>query len=303
MNLRQLEYFVAVSETLNFTQAAKQCFISQTAMSLQIKALEEKVGVPLFIRNKHRVSLTQAGRVYLNEARIILERTADAAKLAQTAAEGISGTITIGFIRGYEQSLFSETLRSFHTAYPDIFIELIRDNMSNLYSMVENRECDVAFNLSPYFRNCPNLNRRFLKAYQMMAVFYPGHPLAARDFLSYRDLMNEDFIIMQPKRQTNEEVEEVVLCRERGGFTPHIIYREKEIQTLLLMISAGMGIAVLPEYCVRYYAHAKNLRIVRLVTDGNIPEIMNFEISWRKDNTNPAVLQLLNWMELRKLTE
>lgn len=145
-------------------------------MSLQIKALEENVGVPLLIRNKHHVSLTPAGRVYLNEARIILERANEAVKLAQTAAEGISGTITIGFIRGYEQ-------------------------------------------------------------------------------------------------------------------------------TLLLMISAGMGIAVLPEYCVRYYVQAKNLRIVRLVTDAGIPETMNFEISWKKDNTNPAVLQLLNWIEFRKATE
>lgn len=255
---------------------------------------------PLFIRDKHHVSLTPAGKVYLNEARIILERTNEAAKLAQTAAEGISGTITIGFIRGYEQSRFSETLRSFHSAYPNIFIELIRDNMGNLYSMLENRECDVACNLSPYLRTYPNLDSYFLKAYQMMAVLYPGHPLAGRESLTYSDLVHGNFIIMQPKGQTSEEVEEVALCRERGGFTPHIIHREKEIQTLLLMISAGIGIAILPEYCVRYYVQAKNLRIVRLVTTEDIPETMNFEISWKKDNTNPAVSQLLNWIRLRK---
>lgn len=303
MNLRQLEYFVAVSETLNFTQAAKRCFISQTAMSLQIKALEEKVGVPLLIRDKHHVSLTPAGRVYLNEARMILERVNEAAKLAQTAAEGISGTITIGFIRGYEQSLFSETLRSFHAAYPNISIELVRDNMGNLYSMLEGGECDAVFNLAPYLRTYPNLNFYFLKAYQMMAVFYPGHPLAARESLTYSDLMDEDFIIMQPKGQTSEEVDEVALCRDRGGFFPHIIHREKEIQTLLLMISAGMGIAVLPEYCVRYYAQTKNLRIVRLVTEEDVPETVNFGLSWKKNHTNPAVSQLLNWMKFRKAEE
>ncbi|MDO4321389.1 MAG: LysR substrate-binding domain-containing protein [Lachnospiraceae bacterium] len=92
-------------------------------------------------------------------------------------------------------------------------------------------------------------------------------------------------------------------CTDRGGFTPHIIHREKEIQTLLLMISAGMGIAVLPEYCVRYYVRAKNLKILRLVTEEGSPESMNFEISWKRDNTNPAVLQLLNWIKFRKATE
>ena len=66
MNLKQMEYFVAAAEQLNFTRAAKKCFISQTAMTLQIQSLEEKIGVPLFVRDKHHVELTAAGKVYLN---------------------------------------------------------------------------------------------------------------------------------------------------------------------------------------------------------------------------------------------
>ena len=130
MNLKQMEYFVAAAEQLNFTRAAKKCFISQTAMTLQIRSLEEKIGVPLFVRDKHHVELTAAGKVYLNEARAILVRAEEAAKLARTAAEGVAGELTIGFIRGYEQSRFSETLRSFHEAYPNISIHLLRENMS-----------------------------------------------------------------------------------------------------------------------------------------------------------------------------
>ena len=90
MNLKQMEYFVAAAEQLNFTRAAKKCFISQTAMTLQIQSLEEKIGVPLFVRDKHHVELTAAGKVYLNEARAILVRAEEAAKLARTAAEGRS---------------------------------------------------------------------------------------------------------------------------------------------------------------------------------------------------------------------
>ena len=98
MNLKQMEYFVAAAEQLNFTRAAKKCFISQTAMTLQIRSLEEKIGVPLFVRDKHHVELTAAGKVYLNEARAILVRAEEAAKLARTAAEGVAGELTIGFI-------------------------------------------------------------------------------------------------------------------------------------------------------------------------------------------------------------
>ena len=78
MNLKQMEYFVAAAEQLNFTRAAKKCFISQTAMTLQIQSLEEKIGVPLFVRDKHHVELTAAGKVYLNEARTILVRAEEA---------------------------------------------------------------------------------------------------------------------------------------------------------------------------------------------------------------------------------
>ena len=82
MNLKQLEYFVSVAETLNFTKAAKKCFISQTAMTQQIRALEEGIGAALFIRDKHHVELTPAGRVFMNEARVILARAEEAVKLA-----------------------------------------------------------------------------------------------------------------------------------------------------------------------------------------------------------------------------
>ena len=202
-----MEYFVAAAEQLNFTRAAKKCFISQTAMTLQIQSLEEKIGVPLFVRDKHHVELTAAGKVYLNEARAILVRAEEAAKLARTAAEGIAGELTIGFIRGYEQSRFSETLRSFHEAYPNISIHLLRENMSALYELLDNGTCDLAFNLSLYTQNYEDLKHRFLKRFPMMAVLYPGHTLAGDSHLMYRDLAREDFIIMQPQGRSNDEAE------------------------------------------------------------------------------------------------
>ena len=78
MNLKQLEYFIAVAESLSFTKAAKKCYISQTAITLQIQSLEKRLGVSLFIRDKHHVELTAAGKVYLNEARAILIRAEEA---------------------------------------------------------------------------------------------------------------------------------------------------------------------------------------------------------------------------------
>ncbi len=303
MNLKQMEYFVAAAEQLNFTRAARQCFISQTAMTLQIQSLEEKVGVPLFVRDKHHVELTAAGKVYLKEARVILIRAEEAAKLARTAAEGVYGELTIGFIRGYEQSRFSETLRSFREAYPHISIHLVRENMTTLYKLLEDGTCDVVFNLSQFTQSFEDLEHRFLKRYPMMAVLYPGHILSGENHLQYRDLAREDFIIMQPKGRSNDEAEEVLICYNRGGFIPNIILREQEVQTVLLEVSAGFGIAILPEYAVRYYRNARNLVIVPLVREDGSAEQLDLEIGWKRENKNPAIEKLLAWMKTHEYTE
>ncbi len=303
MNLKQMEYFVAVAECLNFTRAAKKCFISQTAMTLQIQSLEAKIGVPLFFRDKHHVELTAAGKVYLNEAKAILARTEEAAKLARTAAEGFSGNISIGFIRGYEQSRFSETLRGFHETYPNISIQLVRDNMSALYSLLGDGGCDVAFNLSPYFQSYPELQHRFLSRFPLMAVLYPGHPLAEKKRLQYCELAREDFIIMQPKGRPNDEAEEVMLCYNRGGFVPNIVSREKEVQTVLLAVSAGLGVAILPEYAVRYFQSAQNLVVVPMYKEDKTEEELDFEISWHRQNENPAIEKLLQWIDEHNISE
>ena len=303
MNLKQMEYFVAAAEQLNFTRAAKKCFISQTAMTLQIQSLEEKIGVPLFVRDKHHVELTAAGKVYLNEARAMLVRAEEAAKLARTAAEGVAGELTIGFIRGYEQSRFSETLRSFHEAYPNISIHLLRENMSALYELLDNGTCDLAFNLSLYTQNYEDLKHRFLKRFPMMAVLYPGHTLAGESHLMYRDLAREDFIIMQPQGRSNDEAEEVLICYNKGGFIPNIVAREREVQTVLLEVSAGFGVAILPEYAVRHYRNARNLVVVPLLRADGSPEELDFEIAWRQSNPNPAIEKLLQWVETHEYVE
>mgnify|MGYP001096990693 CR=1 FL=1 len=230
-------------------------------------------------------------------------RAEEAAKLARTAAEGIAGELTIGFIRGYEQSRFSETLRSFHEAYPNISIHLLRENMSALYELLDNGTCDLAFNLSLYTQNYEDLKHRFLKRFPMMAVLYPGHTLAGDSHLMYRDLAREDFIIMQPQGRSNDEAEEVLICYNKGGFIPNIVAREREVQTVLLEVSAGFGVAILPEYAVRYYRNARNLVVVPLLRADGSPEELDFEIAWRQSNPNPAIEKLLQWVETHEYVE
>ncbi|MBR5047157.1 MAG: LysR family transcriptional regulator [Eubacterium sp.] len=293
MNLNQLEYFISVAETLNFTRAAAKCFISQTAMTQQIRSLEKTVGVPLFIRDKHHVELTAAGKVYLNEARIILNRSNEALRMARLASEGLEGELTIGFVRGYGQSDFSEILRGFCNAYPTVKINLVRDNMSVLLDLLVKRECDLTFTVSPFQRTHPELDHIYIKSYPVMAVLYDGHPLAGRSYLKYEELEGEKFIMMQPTDRPRDQMEESMLIYDRGGFLPDVAAVEGDQETLLLMISVGMGISILPEYIIRHYQKRKDIRILPMVRKDGSAETVDLEVNWSLENENPVLEKFL----------
>lgn len=289
MNLNQLEYFISAAETLNFTRAAKKCYISQTAMTQQIKALENIVGVPLFIRDKHHVELTPAGELFLKEAKIIVERSQKALKLVRTSASGIDGKITIGFICGYGHGEFIELLKEFHKAYPNIQISLVRDNLSVLFEKLEKGECDVIFTLSPYRQILENTEHLYLDSYPLLAALDKNHKLSKRENLTYSDLKDENFIIMQPYRRAKDEAEESMLIYDRGGFIPNIVAMEGDPETLLSMISIGLGISILPEYIVNPYYKNPNLIFLPLYQENGEAQTMEFECSWLKHNENPMV--------------
>lgn len=296
MNLNQLEYFVSVAENLSFTKAANQCFISQTAITQQIKALEKTVGVPLFIRDKHHVELTTAGKVYLKEARAIIERSDEALRLARLATSGAVGEITVGYISGFGASDCPDILRQFHSAYPNIIVKLYRDNMAYLVDALKNGGCDVAFTLGLSNAQARGVEHKYLRSYPLMVVLDAGHELSARKTVTYADLKDENFIVMQPSARARDEMEETILIYERGGFIPNIVAFEREPETILLEIIMGMGISLMPEYIVRHHHKNPDLKIIPVTRNDGTEETINFEIAWSKDNPNPVIDTLLQWL-------
>jgi len=295
MNLNQLEYFVSVADNLNFTKAANQCFISQTAMTQQIRSLEKTVGVPLFIRDKHHVELTTAGKTYLREARAILERSDEAIRLARSASTGLEGELKVGFLSGYGQSDCSDIMRNFCATYPGVKLSLYRDTLSGLTDSLNKGECDVAFMLSSGKKYQDRINYSYIRSYPLMAVLYQGHPLSGRENLTYSDLADEKFIIMQPAARARADMEEILLMYERGGFIPNIIALEKEPETILLMISIGMGISLMPEYIIRIHQKNPDLKIVPMVKPDGSAETLDVEIAWSKESGNPVVEKFVNF--------
>ncbi len=297
MTLQQLKYFIAAADTLNFTKAAEKCFISQTAISLQIKALEQEIGTSLFDRDLHHVNLTASGAVFAQEVRQILSKTEEAVKLAQTVQQGINGILTIGFVKGYEQTLFTETIRSFREAYPNVQLRFLRENSTVLHHKLLEGEIDVSFNVKPYAHTYSELQHLFLCKYPLRVILYPDHPLAGRKRLTRAELEGYDQIIMQPEGTPNEEAEELILSFDRAGYVPKIILREKDSDMLLFQVSIGQGIAVMPEYMMRFFNDAKNLRLVPLYEANGEVESVDFEAAWSPENSNPVLSTFLGWVK------
>lgn len=295
MTLNQLEYFVSAANNLNFTKAARECFISQTAMTQQMQALEKTLGVKLFIRDKHHIELTTAGKVYLKEAKAILKRSDEAMRLARMASMGMDGEMTVGFISGFGQSDCYEMLRGFHEAFPDIKLKFIRNTMSGLMEQLQRGECDVVFTVQPHQRNYENLSRQYIRSYPLFVAMSNNNPLSDKKEIECKELTNQSFIIMQPAARSRDEMEEMLWVYERGGFLPQVVAVEKEPETIMLMVSLEMGISLLPEYIVRPYNKNEELVIVPVMKTDGTAETLNFEMVWSADNSNPSVEKLLEW--------
>ena len=296
MNINQLEYFVSLADTLNFTKAAERCFISQTAMTQQIKSLEKTIGVPLFIRDKHHVELTAAGKVYKNEAKQIIERSNEAIKLARMVSEGTKGELSIGYCSGYAKSDLSVPLKNFHLAYPAIKLSFLSDNTSRLIEALMQKECDIILTPSPKIRESEEIKYKFIKSYPVLAVLPSGHALSNKETLTYKDLEHEDFIMMEPSNRPKEQMEESILIYERGGFYPNIVGMESNPETLILMISIGMGISIMPEYVMKHYKSDPEIKMIPLIKEDGSSENYDFEAEYMEDNINPALEHILKML-------
>ena len=145
MNQNQLKYFVAAAETSSFTKAAEQFYISQTAITQQIRQLESSLGCVLFDRSTRPVTLTPAGKMFLLEAKAILERMSQAARRVHDASVGLSGSLRVGYLRGYERSDLSVLMQRFHQRNSNVLITFYRCSTDVLAAGLLHHVYDIIF--------------------------------------------------------------------------------------------------------------------------------------------------------------
>ncbi|QFU88469.1 HTH-type transcriptional regulator CynR [Amycolatopsis sp. YIM 10] len=243
VELRQLEYFVAVAEESHFTRAARRMHVAQSGLSAAIRSLEKELGAPLFRRSTRQVRLTGAGEALLVEARRTLA-AADAGRDAVAAVQGlVRGSLAIGSLQCLHSLPLPELLRDFVTAHPGLDVRLRHSGSTELLEQVRTGALDVAFVARP--ARCPDgLRLTPLGSERLVLACAPGHPLAGRAEVRLADLAEDRFVDFHPGWGTRDHADAVLAD---AGVHRKVALEVTDVHSLLELVAFDLGVALVPE--------------------------------------------------------
>jgi LysR family transcriptional regulator, hca operon transcriptional activator len=287
MDHRYLRYFIAVAEELSFTRAAEKLHTVQPSLSQQIRRLEEIVGTSLFHREKHRLHLTEAGRIFLQESRAILQYTDRAISLARQAARAEAGLMTIGFIPGIEAKIFPHILPILRAKYPEIELSLRSLTTPQQLEALLNREINIGF-LRPPIDDAEIVSEVILRE-KIVAVLPANHPLAKLKRVPVKLLAALPFL--EVARNTAPLLHDTAKqLAANAGVTFNSILPAENVLMSLSEVASGLGFCLLPEN-VRQLLPSN---VVAKPLDCDPQPEMPLLVAYRKDDRLPAVAFFLS---------
>lgn len=288
MELQQLRYVIAVAEEKNFTRAAERCFVVQSSLSHQIKALEHELGVTLFARSSRRVELTAAGHVFLVHARASLDAAERAASEAAAANGQIRGTLTVGVIPTVTAIDIPAALGQFHRTHPHARISLRGGGSDEFIDAISAGRMDVAVLGLPDSTPPTGVSTRVLAREQLVAVVSTGHPLAGRRRLRLDDLADDVFVDFPegtPGRVQSD------LAFRAAGVRRDVAFEVMSTDLILDLVRQGLVMAMLSPAVIPN--DADDLRTIP-VTAG--PTRVEY-LAWSSFNPSPAAQAFLDTLQ------
>jgi DNA-binding transcriptional LysR family regulator len=257
MELRQLRQFVAVAEHLHFGRAAHALSMAQPPLSRAIRILEDELGVRLFERNNKRVSLSDAGRALLPEARAVLAAAARLPDKVRAAAAGEEGELTLAFVSIVDYSFLPDLLRRYTQSYTGVRVSLREATTDVQLADLRAGRADAGILLGPIGADGPDsghaardggaLAYRLLATEAMVLALPAHHPQARQGGPAALKACAADPFICSP-RQVGPRLYDAIIgsCGE-AGFSPRIVQEAIQMQTIISLVSAGIGVALVPE--------------------------------------------------------
>ncbi len=294
MELRHLRYFAAVSEHLHFGRAADQLHISQPPLTRQIQQLEEELGVTLFARTNRRVELTAAGQVLLTEAKPLLAQFDGLKHRVGESAAGRVGKLAIGFVSVADYHVLPSLLREYQSQYPQVVLSLREATTDLQLDALREGNIDIGIVLAPL--NDTSLQFQPLFQEELVAVL-PAN-LDTRDrakSISVTTLADQPFV-MFPRHSAPGLHDAITGVCDRAGFAPRIAQEAIQMQTIISLVSVGMGVALVPASLTNLGRAGVCYRPLKekspLVTTG---------LAWKNSNSSPTLRAFLDVVARMKL--
>jgi DNA-binding transcriptional LysR family regulator len=285
LELRQLRYFVTVAEELHFGKAALRLHMTQPPLSQTIQALEELLGAALFERNRRGVALTPAGQALLPEARRLLAQSQELGQLVQRAAAGEVGRLTLAFVSSADYSVLPPFLRAYRSAYPQVQITLQEATSDLQLDDLLHSRIDVGL-LIPPLPDKARLELDYLPVLNepLVLALPAGLPaLGKKGKLSLAALPPLPLIIF-PRAISPALYDAILSVFQTAGVTPEIGQQAIQMQTIVSLVSAGMGMALVPQSVSNLMRTGVEYRSLSDATP-----LVETGLAWRRDNASPVL--------------
>lgn len=291
LELRQLRYFVAVAEEMHFGRAARRLHMTQPPLSQAIQVLEGQLGVELFSRTRRSVALTAAGRALLPEAQRLLHQAETLPQLAQRAAAGESGSLSISFVSMADYSVLPRVLREFRSVYPSVHIQLQEATTDLQFDLLGAGEIDLGILVLP-LPDKLKTDLDFLPVLSEPLVLAMPEGLVGKRGTAVRlEQVADQALIIFPRRLAPAFHDQILGRFRDAGLTPRVGQEAIQMQTIIGLVSAGMGIALVPQSVSNLQRPGVEYR---KLADAGAP--IDVGLAWRRDNDSPVLSAFVELM-------
>jgi DNA-binding transcriptional LysR family regulator len=242
IELRQFKQFIVVAEELSFRRAADRLNMAQPPLTATIKRLEDTIGATLIERTNRIDRLTEAGRVFLEEARKAVSQADQAILAAQRAGAGLTGALRVTFVASAAREILPSILLRFREHCPAVRLELREAMTAQQINLLNAQEVDLGFVIPP-LQNADTLNSEVVARFGLVAALPEGHPLARHEQVQLSDLAHDPWVLFSARQGPG--LHQIILdACARAGFAPNIGQEAPQMETIVNLVAGGMGVAL-----------------------------------------------------------
>ncbi len=288
MTLQELRYLVALADKGNFVRAAEACYVTQSTLSMQVKKLEDYLGVPLFDRNKHHLRLTPIGEKIIEQARIALNVVDQIKQIARRGHDPMNGPLRLGVIPTLGPYLIPHLLAHVRQSFPQLSLYLREDLTGHLLERLRQGRLDALLLAIPVHGE--NIEAMPLFNEEFVVAMPPGHPLAALRSIREKDLARDDLLLLEEGHCMRDQA--LAICNADVSEQREEL-KATGIETLRQMVAAGAGCTLLPVLATAFGAGGLNAGLVQIRTLARPAPTRTIGLVWRHHYPGEAAVRRL----------